>query len=165
MPAHSTGAIYAIALALGVVSGMRSMLAVALTAITLWRRHEIAPPLAPATWLARAPVAIILALAALGELVADKLPWVPDRIGAGPLIARIVTGALSGAAAAQVGGLTGWEGAGCGAIGAAASTFGMYHLRQWVDRVTGIRDPVIGAAEDVLAFAIAAVALGTLLGT
>jgi hypothetical protein len=35
-------------------------------------------------------------------------------------------------------------------------TFGMFHARRFAGRVTGIRDPYIGAVEDVLAIAIAA---------
>lgn len=154
----------AIAFALGVVSGMRSFLAIGATALTLWRRPEVVPPMSPASWLAHAPVAIVLGACALGELVADKLPWVGDRIAPGPLGARIVTGALSGAAAAQVGHVDGWKGGVVGAVGAVIGAFGFYHLRGWVDRVTGIRDPFVGAVEDVIALAIAGTALATLVG-
>lgn len=164
MPAHSFAAALAIAFALGVVSGMRSFLAIALTALTLWRRPEIVPQMSPASWLAHAPVAIVLGALELGELVADKMPWVGARIAPGPLVARIVTGALSGAAAAQVAHVDGWKGGVVGAVGAVVGAFGFYHLRQWVDRITGIRDPFIGFAEDVLGFAIAATALATLVG-
>ena len=164
MPVHSFAAVLAIAFALGVTSGMRSVLAIAVTAVTLWRRPEIVPPASPAFWLARAPVAIVVTAAALGELVADKLPWVGSRIAPGPLIARLVTGALSGAAAAQVAHVDGWKGGVVGAAGAIVGAFTFYHLRQWVDRVTGIRDPYIGAAEDLVALAIAATAMASLLG-
>jgi len=164
MPVHSFAAVLAVAFALGVVSGMRSFLAIAATAVTLWRRPEVVPAMAPASWLAHSLVAVILAFCALGELVADKMPWVGDRIAFGPLVARIVTGAVSGAAAAQVAHVDGWKGGLMGAIGAVVGAFGFYHLRQRVDRVTGIRDPYVGAAEDVVALAIVATALGTLLG-
>lgn len=165
MPVHSFAAVLAVAFALGVVSGMRSFLAIAATAVTLWRRPEVVPAMAPASWLAHSLVAVILALAALGELVADKMPWVGDRIAIGPLIARVVTGAVSGAAAAQVAHVDGWKGGAIGAVGAVVGAFGFYHLRRWVDRVTGIRDPYVGAGEDVVALAIVATALATLLGS
>jgi uncharacterized membrane protein len=164
MPAHSFGVVLAIAFALGVVSGMRSFLAIAATALTLWRRPEVVPAMGPASWLAHAAVAVVLALCALGELVADKMPWVGDRVALGPLVARIVTGAVSGAAAAQVAHVDGWKGGLVGAGGAVAGAFAFYHLRQWVDRVSGIRDPYVGAGEDVLALAIVATALANLLG-
>lgn len=164
MPDHSLTAVLAIAFALGVVSGMRSFLAIAVTAVTLWRRPEVVPPMSPAFWLRRAPVAIVLALCALGELVVDKMPWIGNRTATGPLVARIVTGAVSGAAVAQVAHVDGWKGGVIGGAGAVIGAFGFFHLRQWVDRVTGIRDPYIGAAEDAVALAIAATALATLLG-
>lgn len=164
MPVHSFAAVLAIAFALGVVSGMRSFLAIAVTAVTLWRRPELPPPIGPAIWLAMPPIAVLLALCALAELVADKFPRIGARIAPGPLVARMITGALSGAAVAQVAHVAGWKGGLVGAAGAIVGAFGFYHLRRWVDRVTGIRDPYIGAAEDVLALAIAATAMAALLG-
>ncbi|MGH9310283.1 MAG: DUF4126 domain-containing protein, partial [Vicinamibacterales bacterium] len=71
-----------IAGALGAVSGSRSMLAPALVA----RAHH-ASPAAP-----------ILALLAGGEMMADKMPFIPSRTDALPLAGRIVSGALAGAA-------------------------------------------------------------------
>jgi nitroimidazol reductase NimA-like FMN-containing flavoprotein (pyridoxamine 5'-phosphate oxidase superfamily) len=35
---------------------------------------------------------VLFALAATGEMVVDKLPFVPDRIGAGPLLGRMAMG-------------------------------------------------------------------------
>jgi len=164
MPIHSFTAVLAIAFALGVVSGMRSFLAIAIVSVTLWRRPEVPPPIGPAIWLAMPPIAVVLALCAAAELVADKFPRVGARIASGPLIARMITGTVSGAAAAQVAHVDGWKGGLVGAVGAIVGAFGFYHLRQWVDRVTEIRDPYVGAAEDVIALAIAATAMATLLG-
>jgi uncharacterized membrane protein len=42
-------------------------------------------------------VHIIFTILAIGELVADKLPSTPSRKAIGPFIARVVSGALSGA--------------------------------------------------------------------
>lgn len=164
MPIHSFAAVLAVAFALGVVSGMRSFLAIAVTAVTLWRRPELPPPIGPAIWLAMPPIAVVLALCAIGELVADKFPRIGPRIAIGPLVARMITGALSGAAAAQVAHVDGWKGGLIGAVGAIVGAFTFYHLRQWVDRVTGSRDPYVGAAEDVVALAIAGTAMASLLG-
>ena len=164
MPVHSFAAVLAIAFALGVVSGMRSFLAIAVVSVTLWRRPEVPPPIGPAIWLAIPLVAVVLALCALAELVADKFPRIGARIAPGPLVARMITGALSGAAVAQVAHVDGWKGGLVGAAGAIVGAFGFYHLRQRVDRVTGIRDPYTGAAEDVIALAIAATAMAALLG-
>ena len=54
--------------------------------------------------------------------------------------------------------------AACGAVGAIAGTFGMFHARRFAGRVTGISDPYIGAIEDVVAIAIAATVVARLVG-
>lgn len=41
---------------------------------------------------------IVLTIAAVGEFVADKLPWIPSRKTLFPFAGRIIAGALSGAA-------------------------------------------------------------------
>lgn len=93
----------------------------------------------------------LLALMAVGELVADKLPSVPARIEIPSLVGRAGSGALCGAAVA------GWRGeaaagaALAGAVGALASTFLAYHLRKAAGDATGVPDPVLALAEDALA--------------
>jgi len=164
MPIHSEFFVCASAFILGVVAGMRSMMAPAVLALTLWRRPEYVPASAPAQWLALFPVAVVLGIAALGELVADKLPMTPNRIALGPFVARLVTGSITGAALVQVGGINPWAGAACGAVGAIAGTFGMFHARKFAGRVTGISDPYIGAIEDIVAIAIAATVVARLVG-
>ena len=41
---------------------------------------------------------------AIGELIADKLPFIPNRTSPGPLFGRIVLGALCGATLCAAGG-------------------------------------------------------------
>jgi uncharacterized membrane protein len=164
VPVHSDLLFYTCALVLGLVAGMRSMLAPAVLAITLARRPEYAPASAPAQWFTLLPLAVILAILALGELVADKLPMTPNRTALGPFVARLASGAISGAVFVQIGHLNPWLGAACGAIGAFVGTFGAFHARRFVARATGIRDPFIGAAEDVVAIALAAIVVATLVG-
>jgi uncharacterized membrane protein len=156
MPIHSDFFFYASALVLGVVAGMRSMMAPAVLAITLSRRPELVPAAAPAHWLALRPIAIILGVLALAELVVDKLPSTPSRTALGPFLLRLITGAVSGAALVQLGGISGWIGAGCGVVGAILGTFGAFYARRYVGRITGGRDTMVGVLEDVLAIAIAA---------
>ncbi|HEV2642955.1 MAG TPA: DUF4126 family protein [Candidatus Elarobacter sp.] len=164
MPAHSDAFLYLAALCMGAAGGMRSMLAPATTALTLWRRPEIAPADAPGRWLAMPAVAVVMACLAVGELVADKLPAIPDRIAPGPLVARLVSGGVCGAAIAQVGHASAVRGALAGALGALLSAFGAFHARRALGRATGIRDPYIGALEDVIALAIAGGTLAALTG-
>lgn len=138
------------------------MMAPAIMALTLARRPELAPASNPASWLAIRPVAIVLGFMALGELVADKLPRTPNRTALGPFLGRMITGGFTGAAFMQVGQRNVWIGVACGVIGAILGTFGGFHARRSIDRITGIRDPYIGALEDVIAIAIAGTVMAML---
>ena len=164
MPVHSDFFFYTSALILGFVSGMRSMMALAVLSLTLTRRPELAPAAAPVAWFTLRPVAIVLGLAALGELITDKLPRTPNRIALGPFVGRLILGALAGAAVVQLGRINPWIGAACGAIGAITGTFGMFYVRRYAGRATGISDPYLGAVEDVLAIAIASTVVAMLVG-
>ncbi|HEY5086285.1 MAG TPA: DUF4126 family protein [Gemmatimonadaceae bacterium] len=166
MPVHSDFFFYTSALILSFVSGMRSMMALAVLSLTLTRRPELAPAAAaaPVEWFTLRPLAIVLGLAALGELIADKLPRTPNRIALGPFVGRLALGALAGAALVQLGRINPWIGAACGVIGAIAGTFGMFYLRRYAGRATEISDPYLGAIEDVLAIAIASTVVAMLVG-
>jgi uncharacterized membrane protein len=162
MPIHSEFFFCTSAFLLGVVAGMRSMMPLAILAITMSRRPEIVPAAAPIQWFALRALAVIFGLAAIGEIIADKLPRTPNRTALGPFLARVASGAVVGAALVQIGHMNAWIGAGCGAVGAILGTFGAFHARRYAGRATGIRDPYIGALEDVLAIAIAGAVLAKL---
>jgi uncharacterized membrane protein len=155
---------YCSAILLGVVAGMRSMMPLAVLAITLSRRPELAPAVSPVHWFSLRAVAVVLGLAAIAEIVTDKLPRTPNRTALGPFVVRVASGAVTGAALVQIGHIDAWIGAGCGAIGAILGTFGAFHARRFAGRVTGIRDPYIGALEDVIAIALAAAVVAGLVG-
>lgn len=164
MPLHSDLFFYTSALLLGIVAGMRSMMAPALLAITLSRRPEFVPAILPAQWFTSRVLAVALGVASTGELVGDKLPWIPNRTSPGPLVARLVSGAITGAAVLQLGRIDPWLGATCGVIGALVGTFGGFHARRFALRVTGMRDPLIGVLEDVIAIAVVASVLTLVTG-
>jgi len=130
----------------GWVSGMRSASAPALFSLGLrrpaWRYRR------PARVLARVPH--LLALAAAGEMIVDKLPFIPARTSAPAISGRIASGALVGAAVAarQRKGLV--AGAIAGAVGATASSFVMQHARAFVGKKLGVPDFPVAIAEDVL---------------
>ncbi len=141
--------IYALAFLIGVASGLRALTplaAVSWAARLGWLHLEN-------TWLAflgfRATPYIVSVLA-IGELINDKLPSAPSRKAPPGFIARIVTGALCGAAVgvgsqALVGGLA------VGAIGAVAGTLGGYEFRSRLVKAIGGRDLPIALLEDVIA--------------
>jgi uncharacterized membrane protein len=115
----------------------------------------------PLAFLESAAARYILLAAMLGELVADKLPFVPPRTGIGPFTARIVTGALS--AAALTVGLGGSLAAGAvaGALGAVVGTLGGYRARTGLVRALGVPDFPIALAEDVVAVGTALLVAAT----
>ena len=135
---------------IGVLAGLRSLTA---PAVTAWAARlgwlSLSPPL---SWLGSLPVAILFALGALGELVVDKLPKTPSRTAPTGLIARILTGGLSGAAVYYAGSNQGyWPGAILGAVGGVAGCFGGYLARTKLVKVLGVPDFVVALGEDLLA--------------
>jgi uncharacterized membrane protein len=144
--------IYVLAFLIGLVAGLRSMTA---PAVTCWAAHLGWLNLqgTPLAWMGSAVATAIFTLAALGELVADKLPKMGSRKAPGPFLARIVMGALCGAAVgAASGALAG--GLVLGAIGAVAGTLGGYEFRARLARAAG-RDLPIALLEDAIAIALA----------
>ena len=95
--------VYVLALLTGAVAGLRAMTAPAMVS---WAAHLGLLDLS-GTWLAffgNVWVRWILTLFALVELVTDQLPSTPSRTVPVQFGARIVTGALSGAAIGASGG-------------------------------------------------------------
>ena len=95
----------------------------------------------------------IFTLLAAGELIADKLPFIPARTSIPALLARVVMGKLAGACIAVAGGQPWWLGAVCGAIGALIGTFGGYYARTRIVNASGGRDWPIALLEDLVVVA------------
>ena len=142
------------AAALGVVAGMRSQLPLALLALAVQRRRSAMRSSSSVDFLHVPVVRAALGIAAIGELIVDKLPFVPNRNEPGPLAGRIAFGGIAGAVFALETGAAIPGRALVGATAAGLGTLGAYHLRATVDRVTGLPDPLVGAAEDLLALAL-----------
>lgn len=140
---------FVLAFLIGVVAGLRALTplaAVSWAARLGWLHLEN-------TWLAFlgfAATPYIVSVLAIGEIINDKLPNTPSRKAPPGFIARIVTGALSGAAlgaAAQ----SLFGGALAGGIGAVAGTLGGYEFRSRLVRATGGKDLPIALLEDAIA--------------
>src|SRR6202035_1772106 len=84
------------AIVFGLVAGMRSMLAPCAVSWAVWV-GIVDVSQTPLAFMGFKYTHIILTVLAIGELIADKLPFTPSRKAAGPFIARIVSGALCGA--------------------------------------------------------------------
>jgi uncharacterized membrane protein len=134
---------------IGCVAGLRSMMAPAIVCAAAYL-HWIHLDGTPLAFLNTMAALSIFTLFAIGELVVDKLPKTPPRIAAMGLIARIVTGALSGAALAASGGKSLGLGALLGAIGAVIAAFAGYHIRHGLVVHMELPDFVIAIIEDLL---------------
>jgi uncharacterized membrane protein len=139
-----------LAFLIGVVAGLRSMTAPAFVAwgARLGRLRIEGTALA---WLGSAVAAWIFLAFAVGELVADKLPRTPSRTRPGPLVARLVSGALSGAGLSVGAGGSLVAGAVLGALGAAVGTLGGYRVRTRLGPALGLHDYALALVEDLIA--------------
>jgi uncharacterized membrane protein len=137
-----------LAVGIGAVAGLRALTAPAVLAWAVKHR-----------WihLRNSPFAAVLSAKAskritdlaISELLADKLPFTPSRLKAGPLASRIVSGAVCGAAIYGVTERPPAEGAVLGGVGAIAGAYAGYYTRK---RLSGDM-PSLGIAilEDALA--------------
>ncbi len=142
-----------LAFGIGFVAGLRSMTAPAVTAVAahLGRLNLQNSALA---FMGSKWAAGIFTLAALGELVADKLPLTPARTKPGPLAARIVMGGLCGACIVVATDGTAWLGAVIGGVGAFVGAFAGYRARVELVRSLQVRDALVAVAEDLIAIGL-----------
>ena len=140
-----------LAFLIGVLNGLRSFTPPAVTAWAAylgWLKLDGA-----LAWIGSLPSVAILTLLAAGELVADKMPWIPNRTSIPGLIARIVMGKLTGACVAAAGGQSVWLGAVCGAVGGILGAFGGYQARTRSVKALGKPDIYVAVVEDLICVA------------
>lgn len=146
-------------LLLGVVTGMRSMTAIAALSWAAWL--GLVPEQGWATWIAHLVVVILFTVCALAEYVVDTLPKTPRRTELGPALVRVIVGALVGAMAAVAidepvaGGII------FGAGGAIIGTWGGFFVRMTVARILR-RDLPAALLETASAIALAMIAIAKL---
>lgn len=139
--------------AIGIVAGLRSMMPLALlnwtNPVTEGEDSSLAER------LSNLPAArISITTAALGEIIADKLPSTPSRLKPGPLLGRIAIGGQSGAALFRRANKSALMGAAIGAAGAALGSVIGYYARTTLDKNTRVADPVWAVTEDLIAFSL-----------
>lgn len=148
---------------MGLVTGLRTMTPMA---VLCWFAFLGYLPVHDtwASWAARLVAVWIFTALALGEYVADKLPRTPDRITAGPLVARLVFGGLIGAimAAALKGPAV--EGIILGFSGTLIGAFGGYLVRRELVQRLECKDWQVAVVEDLLAIGSAVFAMGVVTG-
>jgi len=142
---------------LGVSGGLRSMTA---PAVVAWAARGWPALSGSALSFMAAPVAAYVFTAlAIGELIADKLPFIPSRLQPGPLGGRIVSGALTGAVLATAGSSSAIAGGLIGAAGGLAGSFGGYAVRRGLTVDRKLPDLPVALLEDLVAVGLAVLAV------
>jgi uncharacterized membrane protein len=150
----STNMVLLFALGIGIVAGLRAMTA---PAVVAWATHLGWLDLYGSyfAFMGSKWAVVLFTIAALGEFVGDQLPKTPARTTAGPLAARIVMGALTGACVAVSGGASLMVGALLGAVGAVIGAFAGYKARVGLVKSLGVPDFAIAIPEDLVAIGLA----------
>jgi uncharacterized membrane protein len=133
---------------IGCVCGLRSMTA---PAVIAWGAHL--------GWLhleggllgffASKITLVVFSLFAIGELIADKLPFIPARTQPGPLGVRIIFGGMCGTALCLSAGAPPVLGIILGAVGALAGSFAGFTFRSRT--ASTVPDFVLALLEDLVA--------------
>ncbi|MGA2905200.1 MAG: DUF4126 family protein [Candidatus Korobacteraceae bacterium] len=139
---------------IGLVAGLRSLTAPAFVSWAAYL-HWINLAGTPLAFMG-SPIAVgIFTFLAIVELIADVLPKTPPRTAPMGLIARIVTGGLSGACIYAAAAAAPIVGAMLGIIGAVIGTFAGYHIRRALVSGLKVKDIVIAIPEDMVAIVLA----------
>ncbi len=146
--------VFVVALCIGIVAGLRTFTAPALVS---WAAHLgwIHLEGTPLAFMGSTIAVVVLTILALVEYVTDQLPKTPARTVPAQLIARIITGGLSGACLGVAGGASLAVGACMGIIGALIGTYGGYHARKALVNGLKVKDVVIAIPEDLVAIGLA----------
>ena len=104
----------------------------------------------PFALLASARVSRVLLLLEIGEMVADKLPMTPSRTSPPPLLGRMVSGGLVGAALFVSESRRAAAGGALGASAALAAAYAGESLRVRAAQRLGLPDPAVALVEDGL---------------
>ncbi|HVK36956.1 MAG TPA: hypothetical protein VNA88_00365 [Candidatus Kapabacteria bacterium] len=139
---------------LGAIAGMRSMSAPAFLANHIRREGGDTQAVSLLRLAGTPGVARLVSLAAVGELVFDKLPIVPSRMDLGPFAGRVAVGAVCGALYHRAHDESVTSGAVVGAVAAAVAAFSLWALRRAVVSRGYLPDRVAGAVEDALVIAL-----------
>ena len=143
---------------LGLATGMRAMMPIA---VCCWFAHFglLSVNGTWAFWLASPFSLVVFTLAAMAELIGDKLPSTPARIAPLGLISRIAFGGLVGALVATTMQNSIPIGALLAIFGAVLGTYGSYLARRDLVRKFCCRDWPVAVMEDFLTILISVFAL------
>jgi uncharacterized membrane protein len=146
----SDSQVYAGATLIGTVAGMRSMTAPAIVS-RLAGAAGVPVDKTGLDFLDHPLIPKVMSVLAIGEVIADKLPFIPSRIAPFPLVTRAISGATSGAVLCSAKKRSPLLGAIFGAAGAIAGSYAAYALRKRIVKSLHVPDTVVAMAEDALA--------------
>jgi len=141
---------------LGFATGLRSMTPLA---VLCWFAYASQLSADWAPWISHLSLAIIFTVLAVAELIADKMPWIPDRVAPASLIWRVLLAGFAGAIAATSMQGPGLEGVLLAVVGALLGAFGGYMLRRDLVQRFDCKDWHIAVSEDIIAIGGAIYAL------
>lgn len=151
------------ALALGAVTGMRSMLAPAMVSRALAARDDVDEADEPARTLASHRAQQFLMPLAAAELLGDKMPFAPDRTIVPSMMFRAVSGGVTAAALASARREPVWLPALIGATAALiASEIGLKLRKPY--QSNALANAALGLTEDAVAFAVGSSGIKRALG-
>jgi uncharacterized membrane protein len=141
--------VYAGAALMGAVAGMRSMSSPAIIS-QLARSGALPSGDGKLAFLDKPMTAKALTIAAMGEMVADKLPFLPKRTKAPSLIWRAVAGAFAGAVICSSKHRPVAAGAAIGAAAAVGVSYGFQELRRIAGEKLNVPDAAVAVVEDLI---------------
>ena len=146
--------IFAFAVGIGVVAGLRSLTAPAVVGWAVYFGWLSLQGSALAFMGSMLAVAIF-SLLAIGELAADKMPGTPKRTAPVPLLARILMGGLCGACLFASAHQSFLIGALLGGTGGLIGAFGGYEIRRRLVSALNTKDIFVAILEDLIAISLA----------
>jgi uncharacterized membrane protein len=144
--------VFAAAVAAGAVTGLRSMTGPAIVSQSLAGGLIGGMQKTRPHWFGTKSTAKTLAALAVGELIADKLPFISDRTNTGPLLGRFVGGGICGAAICMANDESPWIGALAGGLAATAAAFAGHKVRV-IAAENGKHELAVALLEDSVAIA------------
>lgn len=150
----NTAYVLAFAFGIGIVAGLRSLLAPAAVSWAVYLGW-LALPDSPLAFMGSTAAVATFSVLAIGELIADLLPIIPRRTTLAPLVARILTGGLCGACLCVSAGHSLLIGALFGGVGGVMGAFTGYEVRRRLVSSLKVNDGFIALFEDLIALGLA----------
>ena len=146
--------VFAFALGIGFVAGLRSLTP---PAVVAWAAHLGWLNLnnSPLAFMGSIIAVVIFSLLAVFELFVDLQPSTPKRTALVPLVARVLTGALCGACICAASQQSLIVGAILGAVGGIIGAFAGYEIRRKLVAALNVKDLFIALLEDLVTIGLA----------